>query len=271
MSELNGIYNGRFQFCLYMNDNIVCQRFFDVGENLQKEAFNSVNLQKCMKSCVKLIQEDLADKTRQYLEITSKRKLKLSGFITDEEAQDPTNLLLSLDENIVGEVTLTNGRKIWKEYMETDYELKDSKDEKSELRVVLKFGDTILYDSIRLENTHLDSVKTPRTLDWDGNQYPRLVRNNINLSNESPFYDNSKELLNINNYILHNLTKGRSNLINIILYKISNVLSNKVDKNGNKYVQPGKFVNAKKAYDKMVDNYRNATADKWHAYQNRWR
>lgn len=56
----------KFEFVLYINGNIICQRFFSV-KNFNPKILNSLELVDCINDCVKLIQDDLKEKTFEYL------------------------------------------------------------------------------------------------------------------------------------------------------------------------------------------------------------
>ena len=56
----------KFEFVLYINGNIICQRYFSV-RNYEKEVKNSMDLRWCVDECVKLIEDDLLSKTKDYL------------------------------------------------------------------------------------------------------------------------------------------------------------------------------------------------------------
>lgn len=56
----------RFEFLLYINGNIICQRFFDIyGYN--PNILKSMDLRWLSQACVEIIKDDLEDKTRDYL------------------------------------------------------------------------------------------------------------------------------------------------------------------------------------------------------------
>lgn len=300
MLKAKNTFGGRFTFTVCMNDNIVCQRFFDIPENMELDtnAFRSVDLKRCMQNddhtgVVDMIKADLLGKTQQYLKMVAGNatetavrngekvkvpvnRMKLVGFITDEEAKDCyvpnengeiacTNALHIFADSIEGSVPLENGRVVTKEYIniESDFQEQINEDEPYILKVELKFknDDTnrneILYSQI-----------------WDAKYYPRLVRSNINLSNRSPFKDDSKELLKPHNFILHQLTKGREDLITLILRKLTYVLSKRKSENGvainKKYTYPKKYVQAKKQEEAYIQGWWNATYEKWRDYQSRW-
>jgi len=56
----------KFEFVLYINGNIICQRFFSV-KNYNPKSVNSLEMIDCVNDCVKLIEDDLKEKTYEYL------------------------------------------------------------------------------------------------------------------------------------------------------------------------------------------------------------
>jgi hypothetical protein len=56
----------KFEFVLYINGNIICQRFFAI-KNFNNKILNSLELTDCVNDCVKLIERDLKEKTYEYL------------------------------------------------------------------------------------------------------------------------------------------------------------------------------------------------------------
>lgn len=278
----NTKFGGRFTFTVCMNDNIVCQRFFDIPENMELDmnAFKSVDLKRCMQNddqtgVIDIIKGDLLGKTQQYLKMVAGysdakgnpvNRIKLSGFITNEESENSyMDSLKAFHDGITGPITLENGREIVKEYLDTESDFNESinDDEVSIIKVELKF---------RNDATHTNDTLYSHI--WDAKYYPRLVRSNINLSNRSPFKDDSRELLKPHNFILHQLTKGREDLITLILRKITFVLSKRKNENGvvipKKYTYPKKYVQAKKQEEAYIQGWWNATYEKWRDYQNRW-
>ncbi len=55
-----------YEFYLYINGNIVCQRFFKVA-NFNKKSVRSVDIKEMIDSVTAIIQKDLHNKTRDYL------------------------------------------------------------------------------------------------------------------------------------------------------------------------------------------------------------
>lgn len=56
----------RFEFLLYINGNIICQRYFNI-RGYNEEALNSMDLKDTHDECVSIIQKSLKKKTIEYL------------------------------------------------------------------------------------------------------------------------------------------------------------------------------------------------------------
>ena len=56
----------KFEFVLYINGNIICQRYFTV-RNFKTKSLKSIESQDCLDECVRLIEKDLNKKTYEYL------------------------------------------------------------------------------------------------------------------------------------------------------------------------------------------------------------
>lgn len=57
----------KFEFILYINGNIVVQRFFTV-KNFNPQSLKSYDIKECIDECVRIIQNDMKEKTMDYLE-----------------------------------------------------------------------------------------------------------------------------------------------------------------------------------------------------------
>jgi len=56
----------KFEFVLYINGNIICQRYFTV-KNFNHKSLKSLEAKYCLDECVEMIQKDLTKKTYEYL------------------------------------------------------------------------------------------------------------------------------------------------------------------------------------------------------------
>lgn len=56
----------KFEFVLYINSNIICQRYFTVRD-FNSKSLKSIEAKECLDECVNLIKKDLKKKTYEYL------------------------------------------------------------------------------------------------------------------------------------------------------------------------------------------------------------
>jgi hypothetical protein len=56
----------KFEFVLYINRNIICQRYFSV-RNYNPEVTKSLDIVECINDCVYVIQKDMKKKSKEYL------------------------------------------------------------------------------------------------------------------------------------------------------------------------------------------------------------
>jgi len=54
------------EFILYINGNIICQRYFNV-KNFNKKSLRSINTYDCINDVVEIIERDLKKKSKEYL------------------------------------------------------------------------------------------------------------------------------------------------------------------------------------------------------------
>ena len=68
----------RFEFALYVNDNVICKRNFRIN-NFIEDSMNSLEFKETVNQIVKMIDDDLKSKSRVY-----------TWYFFDEKAQDNT-------------------------------------------------------------------------------------------------------------------------------------------------------------------------------------
>jgi hypothetical protein len=56
----------KFEFILYINGNIICQRFFNV-KDFNENSLKSLEVKDCVDRCVKMVEDDLKNKTYDFL------------------------------------------------------------------------------------------------------------------------------------------------------------------------------------------------------------
>lgn len=266
----NSLFKERFQFLLYANENVICQRYFRVN-NFDYSSIESLELKKVMDECVEMIKNDLTEKSRTYLWYTDKSPIKMNGFCFDENLT--TEDVFSLTNGKSGTVTLSNSATVKKDYF--DYysvanEQEEYKDERpNDWETVFKFvfimDDKVLYEQL-----------------WDANVYPKYIRNSVDLSNSNAFYKNRDPLtLSFALSLIYHLTNGKRDLVYHIIKKICDTLSasycdefervkktiyNNRDKNGN--VVASKTYYCSTVNKENINGWKNATLKKTKDYFN---
>lgn len=208
----NDAYKERFQFLLWINDNIICQRYFKVN-GYNSDSLVSEELFHTLEDCVLMIQDDLKSKSILYQSIMS-APTKLNGFVNHIDSFNDACTICST--SIEGQVQLENGDIIEKEYHrcnEEDFDDAYSDNEQLEpyeitFKFVFKVDDKIVYERI-----------------WDGTAYPKQVRNSVDLSNS----DAPKDVSNFSLYSLETVIRylkyGRVDLLYHIIKKICETMS----------------------------------------------
>ena len=142
----NVAYKSKFQFLIWVNDNVICQRYFKIN-GFNEDSVYTMEFTDCMDDIVKSIQEDLESKSRILMwYINSKKPLKLAGFATDKEIEQyggRSFLSLLTDVDKRGDIETPDGRLFHKEYLDiTETEQNDYwEDERpSEGEYVFKFS-----------------------------------------------------------------------------------------------------------------------------------
>lgn len=206
----------RFSVELTINENIVCQRYFKII-NFKNQSLFSTELSDTIRDCVRLIQDDLKDKTRVYLinsapqvfdnkeEMDEYLNLVRNGY---RKLEVPSLVLLSNDETSY--VWNSSDVEVYDKYVNRyDY----VKDENNELPpCVLKF--TFSVDK-----------RVRFAICWDGNEYPRFVRTNIDLTNSKNKYRMEGNFSQYDAAMIDLMNKNRQDLITKILNRITEVCS----------------------------------------------
>ena len=165
----NFLYKERFQFEVRVNDYIICQRYFKIN-NFNPAKLNSKEFAMIMdgyrgagqekyeyfgekNGIVQLIQRDLESKSRKYLWSMQDTKTKLTGFAKDN------------DGNPLLEPT----------YVETPPK------EWDENEFIKPWETTFMFRFLIDENPVYVRI-------WDGSQYPKFIRNSVDLTNSKTNY-----------------------------------------------------------------------------------
>lgn len=201
----------RFEFILTTNEFIVCQRYFKIF-NLNEKSLNSLELFNTMNYCVDLIQNDLKKKSNIYNHYTAPQVFNNRAEF-DEWILNPSHkledvcfvLFRDTEEVFVyndGVLKLFDKRFNTSDYIGSD---------ESEVT------------PCNLKLTLLDNGKVIYSRMWDGNVYPRFIRNNIDLSNYKNKYIEDGKIYEA--ALISLLTKNREDLVPIIINEINNTCS----------------------------------------------
>lgn len=254
----NTQWKERHQFVLSANGNIICQRYFKVN-GFNPKSLNSEELYYTIRDIVHMIKDDLKSKSRIYTAITMGKSTKLTGFYNGEKLSNHDAALVFQDD-VRGEVTLSNGIVLNKTYIDYDVE-EEVDDSPFTLKFSYLFDDKAVYEEV-----------------WDGTVYPKYVRNCIDLSNSNASYKNVDPMrMTFSQQMTKSLNSGRPDLIYNIIKLFCDTLSNDVDDNGNSidkgYTTSVKYGNKKYYYTNypidFVKGWAAAVRQKTNAY-NRW-
>lgn len=254
----NTQWKERHQFVLSANGNIICQRYFKVN-GFNPKSLNSEELYYTIRDIVHMIKDDLKSKSRIYTAITMGKSTKLTGFYKGEKLSN-SDAALVFQDDVRGEVTLSNGTVLNKTYIDYDVE-EEVDDSPFTLKFSYLFDDKVVYEEV-----------------WDGTVYPKYVRNCIDLSNSNASYKNVDPMrMTFSQQMTKSLNSGRADLIYNIIKLFCDTLSNDVDDDGNSidkgYTTSVKYGNKKYYYTSypidFVKGWANAVRQKTNAY-NRW-
>ena len=216
-------YKERFEFELTVGNNIICQRYFRIN-NFNPTSLRSYELTDAIRACVNTIDMDLKDKTHAYLEIYAPKV-----FSTVSEMSDYINNPYNKPRMTLGEGMVVRGDKT------TDYVYTDKGNGYEPLGY--KFDDGELSEVSPEENkaTYKFAFKVDGreacTVIWDG-YYPKFVRDKIDLSNKrGKFDDDDIGRLSFEQYLLHKMVQGKSDLVFGLIKNICQACSFPENKN----------------------------------------
>lgn len=254
-------FRDRFQFVLYINKNVVCQRYFHIN------AFNPIGLESeeffnVMKESVDTIKNDLESKSRICQWHSAARPTKLTGFVKDIDKYDEETrraIVNNMEIPSKWEGHLTDGTPVTMEEKTYITDVNDNYNDRpadGEYTFTFKFlvDDRVVYEST-----------------WDGNVYPRNVRNGVDLSNSDIMYrDKDPYSLPSNISLIRHMTIGRSNIMLAIIKRICVVLSQKMEDYTLKTTYGSKAEKNEKTYyfsrRQDVYGWNEATKDKTRQY-----
>ena len=241
----------RFEFELTVNGNIICQRYFKIN-NFNETSVSSVEFMDSIRRCVKLIQDNLRNKTCVYT-------YHNSPLVFDSEEQ--MKEWFANEENVkvfgvhYGAWAVVRGKTGHEYVWLGDDKFKDEgvrveynefvDDENAEQDTVFRFA---VIDNGR------DWLKSPvrrviGEMQFDGNAYPKFIRNGVDISNGRGRYDEmdiSKLSHDASLYYWCNI--GQTDLVPIIIREICETCS---AENNSEYTT--KMTYGTKTYDNLVE------------------
>jgi len=111
----NEAYKERFQFLLWVNDNIICQRYFKIN-GYNNDSIRSLQFKETMDNVVTMIKEDLISKSRIFMWYTRDEPIKMKGFVNNYDGLDYSDIVFLTSPDYNGSAKLSNGKVIEKEY-----------------------------------------------------------------------------------------------------------------------------------------------------------
>lgn len=213
----NVAYKNKFQFLVWANENVICQRYFKIN-GFNENALYSAEFTDCLNGVVETIKEDLKNKSKVYMWYTNMNEpLKTRGYLTDEELKmyGSNFLYYMLSPKIQGCVETPDGKTITKEYLDYGENNKNGVIEERPIEGENVFKFAFLID----DKPIFEKV-------WDGNVYPKFVRNGVDLANNYGNYTKDIMSMSFNSAIIYRMQKGKTNIINDTIRKICVCLSN---------------------------------------------
>lgn len=197
-------YKERFEFRLTVGDDIICQRYFRIG-NFNPISLKSNELMDTIRGCAGMIDNDLKSKSLIYLEIFTPRIFK-----TMDEFEKYIESEKNRDSLVRGEGVVIRDEK--------DHDFAWNGVDKL-VPLTFKFEDGEFSepltddDYVTYKFAFLDYGREVCSTTWVG-VYPRFVRNSIDLSNKRGRLD-ADEIYRVGfeQYILYKLVEGRSDLV----------------------------------------------------------
>lgn len=218
----------RFEFELTINGNIICQRYFKIN-NFNECSVYSTEFLDVVRGCAELIQDSLRSKTEIYVRhmapLIFNNETEMREWFSDECNIYTFDVRYGAWIIIRGkgghEYVWLGDDNFKDEGVRTEFnEFVDTPDDEQE--TVFKF---CVYDN------GYNYIKNPAkkvigAIVWDGNQYPRFIRNGVDISNGRGRYDDmdiSKLSHEMSLYYWCN--SGQPDLVPIIIREICDVCS----------------------------------------------
>ena len=202
----NSGYKETFQFQVWVNDNIICQRYFKIAR-FNSDSLYSAELQDALESCVSLLKDDLISKSRVYLWYTQENTTQLTGFKTVDYN--------ALYESMIGNHDYSKNKELIVDKatgktvnLNAEYVEYVPKPWNEENEFVEPWGCVFTFKFLVDDNVVFQEI-------WDGSQYPKYVRNCVDITNAKSPYP-----------LVQVMNAGKKDLVFEIIGLIHNVCSN---------------------------------------------
>lgn len=255
----NEAYKERFQFLLWVNDNIICQRYFKIN-GYNNDSLRSLEFKETMDNVTSMIQSDLISKSRIFMWYTREEPIKMTGFSSDIDGCNDSDVIRLTSSNYNGRVELSNGTVVEKSYFNYPEGMEDSYSDNEKLH---EWEVTFKFQMLVDEKPVYERI-------WDGTVYPKYVRNGVDLTNSDVLYkDKEPSSLHFSYAIIRHMTLGKIDLVYHIIKQICEVMSYKFEDSG-KYTKRMKYGDKNyllSTYNKdWVDVARKACIEKTKTY-----
>lgn len=208
----NTAYKEKFQFQVWVNDNIICQRYFKIAK-FNNDSLVSEELFDALDNCVRLLKNDLESKSRVYLWYTQEQTTQLTGFNQVDYGALYESMIGNHDKtkNTMLVFDNTTGRTV---NLGATYAKYTPKPWDEETEFVKPWESVFKFKFLVDENVVYEQM-------WDGSQYPKYVRNCVDITNAKSQYP-----------LVHVMNAGKKDLVFEIIGLIHNVCSNTEGQNG---------------------------------------
>ena len=200
-------YKERFEFRFTVGNNIICQRYFRINK-FNPLCLSSLELADTIRTCARMIDSDLKDKTEKYLNMVAPRTFKnvaeMNKYFESEQHKDS----MHLGEGIVLREPENAPNYAWGKNR-TPVQLTEKFDTTREFITPLTEEDTATY-----KFAFYDNGREVCSTIWEGT-YPKYVRNSIDLSNKKGKVSDEEDIarLSFESYVLYKMVEGKSDIV----------------------------------------------------------
>lgn len=202
-----------FEFVVTVGDNIVCQRYFRVG-NYNETSLSSRKVLNAVRDCGNLIIKLLESKTRKYLHLTAPQ------------------IFNSVDQA----VELMRKHPNWVKANDYVY-IKDTETLYQYYNDILNPSTSVFNHMDYLRCDYVENEITPCifTFKYEGrtigsmvidmSPYPQFIRTNLDLTSSKNRYKNTDKFNMYYTFLLDSINEGREDLVPVIVEKLSRACS----------------------------------------------